>query len=291
MRVAVGLVFWLSPATIYAHEGAHDPPPTTSLWDLLAIGLVVGCGILYALGRRRLARRGATQRRIEPTAFWLGWVAMLAAVLPPLDHLAVERFSAHMLQHELLMLVGTPLMVAGRPMTVWLWGLPDPLRLRFGHRFQTSGAARAWLLLTAPVTAWALHGGAIWLWHLPALYEWAVRDEAVHAVQHAMFVGTSVLFWWGLVYGRYGRAGYGASVFYVFTTAVHTGILGAMFTLSTRPFYSIYAARSPDPVSDQQLAGLVMWIPAGFVLTVAGIGLFAAWLGESDRRLRQSPVR
>jgi putative membrane protein len=80
-------------------------------------------------------------------------------------------------------------------------------------------------------------------------------------------------------------------VFYVFTTAVHTGVLGAMFTLSTRPFYAVYAARTPDPVSDQQLAGLVMWIPAGFVLTVAGIGLFAAWLGESERRVRQSQVR
>jgi cytochrome c oxidase assembly factor CtaG len=120
------------------------------------------------------------------------------------------------------------------------------------------------------------------------LYEWAVENEAVHAVQHATFVGTSVLFWWGLVYGRYGRAGYGASVFFVFTTAVHTGLLGALFTLSTHPFYGIYAQRAPDPIADQQLAGLVMWIPAGFVLTIAGIGLFAAWLGESERRLRQA---
>ena len=85
-------------------------------------------------------------------------------------------------------------------------------------------------------------------------------------------------------------AGYGASVFYVFTTAVHTGILGAMFTLSTRPFYGLYAQRMPDAATDQRLAGLVMWIPAGFVLTVAGIGLFAAWLGESERRVRQSPA-
>ena len=92
----------------------------------------------------------------------------------------------------------------------------------------------------------------------------------------------------GTVYGRYGRTGYGASVFYVFTTAVHTGILGALFTLGTSPFYQVYIERAPDSLGDQQLAGLVMWIPAGLVLTMAGIGLFAAWLGEAERRSQPS---
>ena len=104
--------------------------------------------------------------------------------------------------------------------------------------------------------------------------------------------GTSTLFWWGLVQGRYGRAGYGASVFYVFTTAVHTGILGALFTFMPQPLYALYAARAPEPLLDQQLAGLVMWIPAGFVLTLAGVALFAAWLAESERRaVRRVPER
>jgi putative membrane protein len=290
MRVSLTCLFLMVPAALAAHDGAHDVPASTSIWDALAVVLLCGAGILYATGQRRLALRGARQRRVEPVAFWVGVMAMFAAVLPPLDHLAAERFSAHMLQHELLMLVGTPLMVAGRPMAVWLWGLPDSARLSSSIAFRDTHSARLWAILTAPAVAWALHGGTVWLWHLPVLYEWAVQNEAVHAVQHATFVGTSVLFWWGLVYGRYGRAGYGASVFYVFTTVVHTGILGALFTLSTRPFYAIYAARTSDPVADQQRAGLVMWIPAGLVLTLAGIALFAAWLGESERRLRQSAV-
>jgi putative membrane protein len=128
---------------------------------------------------------------------------------------------------------------------------------------------------------------AVWVWHVPRLYELAVRNEGVHALQHAIFVGTSALFWWGLVYGRYGRAGYGASVFYVFTTVVHTGLLGAVFTLIDMPLYPVYAERTADPVADQQLAGLVMWVPAGIILTIAGIGLFAAWLGEAERRTRR----
>jgi cytochrome c oxidase assembly factor CtaG len=91
-----------------------------------------------------------------------------------------------------------------------------------------------------------------------------------------------------MLYGRYGRAGYGAAVFYVFTTTVHTGLLGAILTLATSSLYPRYAvtaaARGIDPVEDQQLAGLIMWVPAGIVLTVAGVALFAAWIGESDRR-------
>ena len=126
---------------------------------------------------------------------------------------------------------------------------------------------------------------------LLALYDAAVRNEGLHVVQHAMFVATAACFWWGLVAGRYGRAGYGAAVVYVFTTVVHTGLLGAMITLSPIPLYQVYfgpaAARGIDPLADQQLAGLLMWIPAGLVLTLLGIALFAAWLGEAERRQRQ----
>jgi putative membrane protein len=258
-----------------------------SAWDVLAVLLLLAGGVLYAAGQRRMARRAATIRRAERGAFWAGWAVMLAAVLPPLDRLAGERFSAHMLQHELLMLVGVPLMIAGRPLAAWLWGVPDVIRPAAGRVLQTTPVGSLWRGLTLPVVAWALHGLAVWLWHVPQLYELAVRNEAVHAFQHGVFVGTSVLFWWGLVYGRYGRAGYGASVFYVFTTVVHTGLLGAVFTLTDMPLYPIYAERAPDPLADQQLAGLVMWVPAGLILTTAGIGLFAAWLGEAERRTRR----
>jgi cytochrome c2 len=143
-------------------------------------------------------------------------------------------------------------------------------------------------VLTTPFVAWAIHGLAIWLWHAPRLYEAAVEHESLHALEHATFVGTAVLFWWGILYGRYGRAAYGASVLYVFTLMVHTGVLGAIFALSTAPFFPVYQARASaaavDPLVDQQLAGLFMWIPSGIVLTVAGLALLFAWIAESDRR-------
>ena len=121
-------------------------------------------------------------------------------------------------------------------------------------------------------------------------YDLAVLDEGIHALQHAMFCITAALFWWGLVYGRYGRLGYGASVFYVFTTVVHTGLLGAVLTLSQVPLYPLYASRAPDPLNDQQLAGLLMWVPAGLILTVVGVALFASWMGEANRRPDPSTV-
>jgi putative membrane protein len=284
MRVTWACGLWLAATTAAAaHAGGHVPV-SPSGWDLLVTAGLLAAGALYAHGRGALPSDAARRTRPSSLAFWIGWAAMLVAVLPPLDRLAVDRFSAHMLQHELLMLVGAPLMVAGRPLATAMRGLPPSARAAAGAALQRGGAARAWQVAIGPATAWALHGAAVWIWHVPALYEAAVRSEAIHLVQHATFVATAVLFWSGLLYGRYGRAGYGASVFYVFTTLVHTGLLGAVFTLAPAPLYPLYAQRTPDPLADQQVAGLVMWVPAGLVLTVTGIALFAAWLGDAERR-------
>lgn len=292
MRVALASIaatlMLTAPAS--AHELAGTDPRVLSAWDLAAAAILIAMAILYGAGCRRLRDRSATSNRTEIAAFWIGWVVMIAAVLPPLDALSLERFSAHMLQHEMLMIVGVPLIVAGRPLAVCLWGIPDALRGRVATVFQRRPIGSAWRFFTAPIVAWGLHGLAVWLWHAPPLYNLAVIDERVHALQHATFVGTAILFWWGLIYGRYGRAGYGASVFFVFTTAVHTGILGALLTFAGSPLYSVYAAPGRDALGDQQLAGIVMWVPAGLVLTLAGIGLFAAWLGEAERRSRHVSI-
>jgi cytochrome c oxidase assembly factor CtaG len=250
--------------------------------------LLVAAGAMYVIGTLQLSRRGARVRTVERAAFWVGWAVMLAAVAPPMDWAAANAFSSHMAQHELLMLIGAPLMIVGRPILPWLWALPDRIKAAAAGGLQTSVLSRIWRTLTLPALAWAIHGGVVWLWHVPALYESALQSEAVHAVQHATLVSTAVLFWWGLVYGRYGRAAYGASALFVFVTMIHTGALGALFVFSTSAYYPVYAERASaagvDPVLDQQLAGLYMWIPAGLVLTVFALALMLAWLSESDRR-------
>ena len=288
MRAAVALTLAVSFETrALAHAGEHAAAGPSG-WDIAALALLSVAGALYLVGSRRLSARGAHVRAIERAAYWTGWTALVAAVAPPLDAAATQTFSAHMAQHELLMLVGAPLVIVGRPIVPWLWALPDRLRPAAAAGLQQRAVGGTWRRLTTPVVAWGLHGATIWAWHVPAFYEAAVRHEGIHAFQHATFVGTAVLFWWGLVYGRYGRAAYGASVLFVFTTMVHTGLLGALFVLSNTPFYGLYrdraAAAGVDPVIDQQLAGLYMWIPAGVILTLFALALLLAWIAESDRR-------
>jgi len=286
------LVFMLAgEAVLSAHELAElTAPRALSPFDIAVIVFLATAGGVYAVGSWRLARRGARRRALEPVAFAVGWATLMLTALPPIDALAIQLFSAHMAQHELMMLMGAPLIIAGRPIPVWLAALPASLKRHGVAMLQARTTDCVWHLLTAPLVAWTLHGAAIWIWHLPPLYDLAVDNEAVHLVQHGSFVGTAILFWWGLLYGRYGRAGYGAAVFYVFTTAVHTGILGAMLAFAGTPLYKVYlqpaAARGIDPLGDQQRAGLIMWIPAGLILTTLGIALFAAWLGEAERRTR-----
>lgn len=265
-----------------------DAPGAFSIWDIAVLALLACIGALYYRGSMRLVDRNAVRPWYEAAAFAGGWLTLVASVLPPLDSYDVRLFSVHMAQHELMMLVGAPLVTMGRPLPICLWGVPDRWRPAAAHALQDRRTVDAWRLLTMPVVAWALHGLALWVWHIPALYDAAVASEGLHAVQHATFVGTAICFWWGLVYGRYGRVGYGAGVFYVFTTVVHSGILGALVTFAGTPLYPIYAAPSAalgvDPLGDQQVAGLLMWVPAGLVLTLLGLALFAAWMGEAERR-------
>jgi putative membrane protein len=110
-----------------------------------------------------------------------------------------------------------------------------------------------------------------------------------HSAQHLSFLLSALLFWWSLFYARGGR--HGAGVLYIFTTAVHTGILGALLTLAPTVWYPAYAGKVQawglTPLEDQQIGGLIMWIPAGVVYTVAGLFLFAATLRESDAMVQR----
>jgi putative membrane protein len=253
--------------------------------DLL---MAVPLALSMALYLRGLARVRAP--RMEVCAFVAGWCVLVVSLLSPIATVSEVLFSMHMTQHELLMLVAAPLVTLGRPLVPMLWALPT----RWRHSLKGGGGlSPAWSRLTSPAAVFMLHAAALWVWHLPPLYEAAVLDDRVHALQHLMFTGTACLFWWGLLRGRYGRLGYGAAVFYVFATAMHSGGLGALITFASAPIYPLYVHRAQhgvDPLVDQQLAGLIMWIPAGVVLTIFGLALLSAWLGESERRAKITTV-
>jgi cytochrome c oxidase assembly factor CtaG len=279
-----------------AHPHAHAEPGFGAL-DAALLAAIVAAGVGYALGAARV-RRAASGRRALPAwragCFALGWAALAAALAPPLAVLADVLFAAHMAQHELLVLVAPPLVVLGRPALVWLAALPTRARHRALRALRGPLPRAFWRTLGAPLPAALLHAAVLWLWHAAPAFEWALQDDAVHAAQHATFYGSAALFWWSLLHGRFGRAGYGAAVLFVFATALHSGALGALLTVAGAPWYPTHAARAAarggDPLADQQLAGLLMWVPAGTLLLGAGLALFAAWLGEAGRRVRRDVV-
>jgi putative membrane protein len=261
---------------------------------MLASSLALLLG-LYAMGVARLWCTAGFGRGIRPrevAAFAAGWLSLIVALFPPLDRWSELFQAAHMIQHELLMVVAAPLVAISAPVIAVLWALPSGPRRRGLDRVRRPPITLMWAALTAPVSVFVLHAVALWVWHLPALYDAALAHEGIHAVQHLCFFGSAALFWWGIANGRYRRAGYGLAVVYVFATAVHSGVLGALMTLSPRVWYPPYLINHSSgitPLEDQQLAGLLMWVPAGVILAGAGLVLFAAWLRESDRRARYKP--
>jgi cytochrome c oxidase assembly factor CtaG len=251
-------------AHIEATEWSWEPPVVA----LLAITF-----ILYTLGARKL-------QRWQCAAFYGGWLSLVIALVSPLDHLSEKFFSAHMAQHEVLMVVAAPLFVLGRPLIAFLWAIPLRWRLPMSTWTQRAPVAAAWRAITNPLVATLVHAIALWTWHLPSLYQATLRSDAIHAVQHSSFLFSATLFWWALIHGRWGRLGYGVAIGYLFITAVHSGALGALVTFAPSVIYPIYG-----DLGDQQLAGLIMWIPAGVLLTIAAVALMAAWLKEAERRV------
>jgi putative membrane protein len=260
-------------------------------WEPFEVAGLLVSAVLYASGASRLWRQTGGRRALRPgqaASYGAGLLVLVVALLSPLKALSDILFSAHMTQHELLMVVAAPLLVLGRPLVPTLWALPPDTRERVASWVHARPARIAWRALTGPLAVWAIHGTVLWAWHVPALFEGAMRHDAVHAVQHLSFLVTAAFFWWAVLHGRYGRLGYGAAVLFVFTTGLHSGVLGALLTVSPSLWYPIYAQRGApwgvSPIDDQQVAGLIMWVPAGAVFLVIGLALFAAWLGESERR-------
>jgi cytochrome c oxidase assembly factor CtaG len=276
------------PACAWAHTGEPlEPHDLWTAWEFdpgVVIPLALAA-ILYALG----ARRSRGIRTWEASCFWAGWVTVVIALASPVHPMGEALFSAHMTQHELLMVIAAPLLVLGRPMIPFLWGLPLRWRQRIGAATKRRPVQRAWRWLTLPAVAWIVHAIVLWGWHMPPLFQATLTSDLVHSAQHASFLFSALLFWWAVLHGREGHMGYGKSVLYIFTTAIHTSILGALLTFSPALWYPAYAnttqAWGLSPLEDQQLGGLIMWVPAGLTYVVAGLALIAGWLKESELRV------
>lgn len=290
---AVLLAALMLARTAMAHEGVHASGVSpTAFWNGVTAAVLTSLLFLYCRGVERLWKSEGGRQAVrgwQVAAFVSGVFCTAVALLSPLDRWSDVFFSAHMAQHEILMLLSAPLMVLGRPFIATMWALRPSTRASVASSIRRPAVTAFWETVSGPLTVLLLHAVVLWVWHVPAMFEIALHHEPIHVVQHLGFFLTAALFWWALIHGRYGRLGYGVGVIYVFATAMHTEILGALLTFGTRTWYPTHALRTAasgrNPLEDQQLAGVVMWIPFGVMFVLIGLALFAAWMGEAERRV------
>jgi cytochrome c oxidase assembly factor CtaG len=224
----------------------------------------------------------------------MGWLALAAALISPLHQLGDALFSAHMLQHEILILVAAPLIAASHSSVTLLYALPHRWRRTVGGVVSHIEQHPVMAICTGPLASWVLHAVALWGWHIPILYQATVTSDVVHAFQHLSFFVTGLIFWSALYGAGRSSMSYGAATLYTFGTAVHCSALGALLTFSTVLWYPIYADRTAawhlTPLQDQQLGGLLMWVPSGIVFIAIGIALFARWVESATERHKHTSM-
>ncbi|TIU80500.1 MAG: cytochrome c oxidase assembly protein, partial [Mesorhizobium sp.] len=176
-----------------------------------------------------------------------------------------------------------------------MWALPATVRRGTGKLTHGKVLQALWAFAARPLSATILHGIAIWIWHVPVLFEAALQQGVLHYAQHASFLGTALLFW-SVLLPRSGRQQtYGISVMHLFFTSLHTGLLGVLLLVSPKLWYPENASGAAlwrlSPLEDQQLAGLVMWVPAGLIYGGAALLLAGLWISNSGTREAANALR
>ncbi|MGZ4981712.1 MAG: cytochrome c oxidase assembly protein [Methylobacter sp.] len=241
----------------------------------------------YVSGIHHLQRQGIRSRIVgvsRCSAFALGILVLVVALISPLDRLAEFLFSAHMTQHLILMLVAPPLLVLGRMDVVLLWTFPLPLRRWIGQQWRKATRLHfAVGLLSQPISLWLLASAVMWFWHVPGPYAWAFNNSYIHIIEHLSFFLTSLAFW-TLVLRPFSRnkSGHGNALMLLVGFMLESSLLGALLVFAGHPFYLMHVEHVSrhflsdlSPLQDQQLAGLIMWIPAGLVYLLMSVAVFA----------------
>jgi putative membrane protein len=140
-------------------------------------------------------------------------------------------------------------------------------------------------VMTLSSVAWVVHALALWLWHLPVLFQAALHYPLLHILQHTCFFASAIAYWWSVYGGRMRQPG-GSSIASLFTTMLHTSALGAVLTFSQSAWYGADGVRlfGLSPLEDQQLGGLIMWVPGGLPYLIAGLVIVARWMSPGHRR-------
>ena len=286
----------LARAAAAGHEAVRAGESVWTRWNfdpelILPVALLTG---LYLRGLRVWRDRSRDHPHWRTACYLLGMALLLAAVETPLDALAEHHFSAHMIQHELLMMFVAPLILLGAPTTPVLRGVPRVVRRRLVRPVaRRREAAFAWRALTHPLTALAAFTAILWAWHLaPGWYDAAVRDGLVHDAQHLSFALAGALIWWCVIDPRPLRArlGYVGRMGFLVVASTPKSFLGALIVFAEEPLYGFWNDAPPilalTPLEDQELGGILMWVPSQMMFLLAVGLVFAVWARKSEERQR-----
>lgn len=283
--LAVGLSILTAPLAS-AHSDAPAWGSGAESWLVPMLVLAVAWYVRGLYNLHSAAMHFAHMKRLA-ICFALGWAAIAIALVSPLALESAGIYSAHMLQHELLMVVGAPLMVLGRPLAIWTWALPARSRVAAVRPFRQPVVSIAWSCLSTPLVATLLHAAAIWVWHVPHVFERAQSSTILHALQHSAFLFTALLFWWVLLKPG-GEQRTGTALLCLFITMLHTTLLGVLLTFSDAVWYPAGTARAAHwgltALEDQQLGGLIMWVPGAVPYIIAALALATRWFSADPQR-------
>ena len=271
---------------------------TTAGWSGLGgwVGIVAMLGLValacgYGVGVWRLwSRHGAGYGigRWRVVAVAVGLVVLVGTQIPAVDEAAADSFVAHMVQHMVLLMVVAPLLATGG--IGWAVTMSLPRAARGWLARLRAAAPLRWLRTPVPLATVVCLAQALvlWGWHLPTLYQAALDHDVVHLVEHGCFVGAAWLLWAPILGpARHGGFSGLVAVVVVFVAGLPAMALGAIYTFSPVALYpdSMLAPAGGDPLGQQQLAGVVMWIPMNVVyLVISAVGLWR-WLAQYDRRI------
>jgi putative copper resistance protein D len=264
-------------------------------WTLNALAIVpiVTAASLYGLGLRRAARAGTPHPRHFAVAFFAGLAVVALALISPIDVYADASFSVHMIQHLLLTLLAPPLLALGAPIALALRAT-RPATAKILSRLLRSDLA---LVLSNPVVGWTLFVGVGFAIHLTSLFDLALRSTVVHALEHALWLGAALVYWWPIV-GRDPSAhpvSYPVRLLSLFLAMPAMSFLALAIYSAPAPLYDGYASLpapwGPSALSDQRAGATMMWLVGNLTLVVAMLVVAAAWKRDDDARQRRLEAR
>ena len=265
VRTGLSLALVLAAAPAWAHGGeAHEGGGWS--YDSLVTMLLLASAAFYSTGLFRMDARAT--RAIAPlwriACYGVAFAVLITALLSPLDGRADTSFAWHMAQHLLLMIVAAPLLALSNVQLVSLFAFPLQGRRRLGRWIGgVPGVKPGASDRRGPWIAAACFTAGLWLWHAPVLYEAALTNNLVHTLEHLTFLITAAVFWRMVSTAGNRRLDLGSSVLIVTLVGLQGNLMAALITLAPSPLYGTYSVTAG--LEDQQIAGLIMWVPAGFI--------------------------